>query len=215
MKPLPRDVKSLLEAPRTEEAVARTWVRLERSRAGARSSGRLVLALAATVLVGLVTTAVVASRRAPAKTLSTSAESVVVTPTTHDFKGETKVVAVTPTPSLATVMMQGRARRLERPLAQDSGHADVVGQLLESAVEAFVAGDAQRSAVLLSETVTHHADDPRAVEALVTLGWLQLEHLGQADQATRTLERALAQPLSQQLFDRAWPLLQKAKERSR
>lgn len=195
---LPRDVKRLLDEPEVEASVARTWVRMVQTRSGSRPVGRLVLVAA--VVVALVGWGLVARRE-----------------TAPEFDGPTPAIKsvaaaplTSPSSNLATVMMQGRSRRLARPPVQDSG-ADVVGELLESAVEAFVGGDAQRAAVLLQETVSHHAEDPRTTEALVTLGWLQLEHLNQPEQAVNTLNAALERHLSDELFDRAWPLLQTAR----
>ena len=165
--------------------------------------GRLVLVAAA--VAALVGWGLFAMRApAPAFEPAVALKSVVVPP------------AATSSSNLASVMMQGRSRRLSRPPVQDSGsvEVDVVAQLLESSVEAFVEGDAQRAAVLLEETVTHHADDARTTEALVTLGWLQLEHLNQPEQAVRTLNMALERHLSDELFDRAWPLLQTARAKA-
>lgn len=200
---LPRDVKRLLKEPEVEASVARTWVRIVQTRSGVRPVGRLVLvaaAVAAVVGLGWFAMREPAPAFEPAVTL----------------KAEVAPVVASPSSNLASVMMQGRSRRLSRPPAQDSGavEVDVVGQLLESSVEAFVEGDAQRAAVLLEETVTHHADDARTTEALVTLGWLQLEHLNQPEQAVRTLNTALERHLSDELFDRAWPLLQTARAKA-
>ncbi|MBL8933708.1 MAG: hypothetical protein JNM69_04095 [Archangium sp.] len=201
---LPRDVKRLLDEPEVEASVARTWVRIVQTRSVRRPVGRLVLVAA--VVLALVGWGWFATRGpAPAPIADVAVGSVVVPP-----------VVATPSSNLANVMMQGRSRRLSRPPAQDSGtvEVDVVGQLLESSVEAFVEGDAQRAAVLLEETVTHHAEDARTTEALVTLGWLQLEHLNQPEQAVRTLNTALERHLSDDLFDRAWPLLQTARAKA-
>ncbi|MBM4782934.1 MAG: tetratricopeptide repeat protein [Archangiaceae bacterium] len=200
---LPRDVKRLLDEPEVEASVARTWVRIVQTRSGSRPVGRLVLVAAA--VAALVGWGLFAMRApAPAFEPAVALKSVVVPP------------AATSSSNLASVMMQGRSRRLSRPPVQDSGsvEVDVVAQLLESSVEAFVEGDAQRAAVLLEETVTHHADDARTTEALVTLGWLQLEHLNQPEQAVRTLNMALERHLSDELFDRAWPLLQTARAKA-
>lgn len=200
---LPRDVKRLLKEPEVEASVARTWVRIVQTRSGARPVGRLVLAAAAVAaVVGL-------------GWFATREPAAAVEPAVA-LKAEVAAVVPSPSSNLASVMMQGRSRRLSRPPVQDSGavEVDVVGQLLESSVEAFVEGDAQRAAVLLEETVTHHADDARTTEALVTLGWLQLEHLNQPEQAVRTLNTALERHLSDELFDRAWPLLQTARAKA-
>ncbi len=198
---LPRDVKRLLDEPEVEASVARTWVRMVQTRSGSRPVGRLVLVSA--VVTALVGWGVFAMMREPAPAFEPAvALQPVVVPS-----------VATPSSNLASVMMQGRSRRLARPPEQDSG-ADVVGELLESSVEAFVQGDAQRAAVLLEETVTHHAEDARTTEALVTLGWLQVEHLNQPEQAVHTLNTALERHLSDDLFDRAWPLLQTARAKA-
>lgn len=200
---LPRDVKRLLDEPEVEASVARTWVRIVQTRSGSRPVGRLVLVAA--VVTALVVLGFLATREPEAAVEPAVALKSVVAPP-----------VASPSSNLASVMMQGRSRRLSRPPVQDSGsvEVDVVGQLLESSVEAFVEGDAQRAAVLLEETVTHHADDARTTEALVTLGWLQLEHLNQPEQAVRTLNMALERHLSDELFDRAWPLLQTARAKA-
>lgn len=197
---LPRDVKRLLGEPEVEASVARTWVRIVQTRSGTPPVGRLVLVAA--LAVALVGVGWFATRDLPGDVVVPEAPQPVATP-----------VVPAPSSNLANVMMQGRSRRLARPPAEDSG-ADVVGELLESAVEAFVEGDARRAAVLLDETVTHHAEDPRTTEALVTLGWLQLEHLNQPEQAANTLNTALERHLSDDLFDRAWPLLQTARAKA-
>lgn len=196
---LPRDVKQLLKEPEVEAAVARTWVRMVQTRSGSRPVGRLVLVAA--MAVALVAVGWFATREPVSEAVAAAAPQLVVPP------------AAAPSSNLASVMMQGRSRRLARPPAEDSG-ADVVGELLESSVEAFVEGDAQRAAVLLEETVTHHAEDARTTEALVTLGWLQLEHLNQPEQAAHTLNLALERHLSDDLFERAWPLLQTARAKA-
>ncbi len=197
---LPRDVKQLLKEPEVEAAVARTWVRMVQTRSGSRPVGRLVLVAA--MAVALVAVGWFATREPVGEAAAVAAPQVVVVPP-----------AAVPSSNLASVMMQGRSRRLARPPAEDSG-ADVVGELLESSVEAFVEGDAQRAAVLLEETVTHHSEDARTTEALVTLGWLQLEHLNQPEQAANTLNLALERHLSDDLFERAWPLLQTARAKA-
>ena len=198
---LPRDVKRLLDEPEVEASVARTWVRMVQTRSGSRPVARLVLVSA--VVAALVGWGVFAMMHEPAPAFEPAvALQPVVVPS-----------VATPSSNLASVMMQGRSRRLARPPEQDSG-ADVVGELLESSVEAFVQGDAQRAAVLLEETVTHHAEDARTTEALVTLGWLQVEHLNQPEQAVHTLNTALERHLSDDLFDRAWPLLQTARAKA-
>ncbi|MCA2979921.1 MAG: hypothetical protein INH41_22290 [Myxococcaceae bacterium] len=111
---------------------------------------------------------------------------------------------------LASAMVQGRARRLAQRVTGQGEPADVVGHLLESAVEAFTEDDARRAAALLARAIAAHPDDPRVPEALVTLGWLQLEYLDAPEDARASLERAMEVSLPQELFDRAWPLLQRA-----
>ncbi|MER2566776.1 MAG: hypothetical protein ABTQ32_38990 [Myxococcaceae bacterium] len=200
---LPRDVKRLLDEPQVEASVARTWVRIVQTRSGARPVGRLMLMAA--LVAAVVGLGWFATRGEPA------VGAPVVAEAPHMVVAAPAAPAVSS--NLANVMMQGRSRRLARPPAEDSG-ADVVGELLESSVEAFVEGDAQRASVLLAETVTHHAEDPRTTEALVTLGWLQLEHLNQPEQAASTLNMALERHLSDDLFERAWPLLQTARAKA-
>lgn len=204
MKPLPRPVSTILETPDVQPSVARTWARLQRSRAGGFRWRPVVFATGALVAAALV---FVVNRRTP------STQPTV------------QVVSATPAPepvptlerpaSLESVMVRGRSKRVTRPpetLVENAVRGDdAVGSMLESAVEAYVAGDARRSATLLAEAVEHHPDDARVGEALVTLGWLQLEQLNEPAEARKSLEHALTLPLSQQLFDRAYPLLERAR----
>lgn len=206
MKPLPRPLSSVVGTPDVHASVARTWARIERTRASRSAVPRLALAgAAATLLIGLVW--VLQPR--PVEKVEVFAATPVPAPTPPPVEP-----VPAPAPGLESAMVQGRAKRTPRPVGEEpieQPAEDVVAQVLASAVDAFVAGDAARAAALLSEAVEHHPDDPRTGEALVTLGWLQLEHLHQPADAARSLERALEHSLSQQMFDRAWPLLERAR----
>jgi hypothetical protein len=85
---------------------------------------------------------------------------------------------------------------------------------LEGSVEAFADGDATQAATLLTKATAEFPEDARVPEALVTLGWLQLVHLDAPADARKSLELAMEAQLSQELFDRAWPLLQQAQARA-
>jgi hypothetical protein len=203
---LPREVKSLLEESAVDAAVQRTWVRLSRSRARGSSPRRLVVlstALAAAVL------GFVASRTTHGPQVMSAQPVVQPSPGPSSPASTPAVVAAAPAP-LASAMLQGRARRVARRVSAEALPADPVGHLLEGAVEAFTEGDAAGAAALLGRATREFPDDPRTPEALVTLGWLQLEHLEAPADARASLERAMESALSQELFDRAWPLLQKA-----
>ncbi|MCU0697215.1 MAG: hypothetical protein MUC96_11865 [Myxococcaceae bacterium] len=207
MSRLPRELETVLDEPNVTGAVQRTWVRLERTRAGTPSAGRLVLlssALAAAV-AGFVLSRPVSGPRE-------GAAAVEPQPARVPAPAQTQVVAA-PAP-LASAMLQGRARRVARRVSAEAPTADPVGHFLEGAVEAFTEGHVARAAALLGRVSTEFPDDPRTPEALVTLGWLQLEHLELPHEAKGSLEKAMESSLSQELFDRAWPLLQKAQARA-
>ncbi|MDX2014759.1 MAG: hypothetical protein SFW67_31465 [Myxococcaceae bacterium] len=209
MSRLPRAVKTVLDEPDVTPAVQRTWVRLERTRARAPSPGRLLLlssALAAAVAGFIV------SR--PVSGLTRQSVALNVPVPVPAGPPPTRLEVVTAPAPLASAMLQGRARRVARRVSAETQLADPVGHFLEGAVEAFTDGDAARAAALLSRVATEFPDDPRTPEALVTLGWLQLEHLDAPQEAKASLEKAMESALSQELFDRAWPLLQKAQLRA-
>jgi hypothetical protein len=215
MKPLPRNLSSLVDAPPVEASVHRTWARLQRTREGHPSPRRLVLlsvSLGAAVLgfvvsqpmspPGLLSEPVPVAMPAP---LTVRAADVPAPPT--------RQMVAAPAP-LASAMLQGRARRVAHRVSGDEAPADAVGHLLEGSVEAFADGDASQAATLLMKATTEFPEDARVPEALVTLGWLQLVHLDAPADARKSLERAMEAQLSQELFDRAWPLLQQAQTRA-
>lgn len=215
MKPLPRNLLSLVDSPPVEASVHRTWARLQRTRQRQQSPRRLVIlsaSLAAAVLGFLVSQPMAT----PAVLSEPVAEPVPVPLTVREADvpaRPTRPMVAAPAP-LASAMLQGRARRVAHRVSGDEAPADAVGHLLEGSVEAFADGDASQAAILLTKATAEFPEDARVPEALVTLGWLQLVHLDAPADARKSLERAMEAQLSQELFDRAWPLLQQAQARA-
>ena len=195
MKPLSLPIKNLLEEPQLGARVVRTWVKVQRRR---QPVARPFMQWALAASVAALAVSLWWQRSPPVE--------AVVAPL-----AVAQVKPAAPPMNLTRAMIQGRATHLvPRANVEETTPPDVVGEMLQGAVEAFSNGDAKRAALLLSETTAHHPDDPRTGAALVTLGWLQLEHLHQPAEAKRSLTRALELDPRAELFDRAWPLLERA-----
>jgi hypothetical protein len=219
MKPLPRNLLSLVDSPPVEASVHRTWARLQRTRQRQRSPRRLVIlsvSLAAAVLGFLVSQPMAKPAVLSEPVAEPVAEPVpvpLIVGAADVPARPTRPMVAAPAP-LASAMLQGRARRVAHRVSGDEAPADAVGHLLEGSVEAFADGDATQAATLLTKATAEFPEDARVPEALVTLGWLQLVHLDAPADARKSLELAMEAQLSQELFDRAWPLLQQAQARA-
>ncbi len=198
MKPLPRPVREVLDEPVSPASVMRVWARVQVKRRAPTPVARpWLVGVAAVAAVAMV---VVTRPRAP---VGSVAEAVLVTKSVKTIAAsETKktesvappVVAEVQAPPRVGPWLQGRhsLATFSRPLVRaDAVPADLVGSLLESAEDAWRAGQPSRVAAILGEVSEHHANDPRASEALFLLGLVQLDALKHPRLAKASFQRAL------------------------
>jgi hypothetical protein len=197
MKPLPRPVREVLDEPASQASVMRVWARVQVKRRAPTQVVRpwLVGIAAVAALAMVVVTRPRASDAALAGSLPTRAATETVLTTKSISKAEPpSVVADLPAPRVGP-WLQGRhsLATFSRPLGgrADASSADVVGSLLESAEDAWRAGQPSRVVALLGEVQEHHSNDPRASEALFFLGLVQLDALKHPRQAKASFQRAL------------------------
>ena len=197
MKPLPRPVREVLDEPASPASVMRVWARVQVKR-------RAPTPLVRPWLVGVAAVAavvmVVVTR--PRATVGSVGEAVPVTKSMVAASEPKKTEPVAP-PVVAEVLppprvgpwLQGRhsLATFSRPLGAkaDAVPADVVGELLESAEDAWRAGQPARVVAILGEVSEHHANDPRASEALFFLGLVQLDVQKHPRLAKASFQRAL------------------------
>lgn len=200
MKPLPRPVREVLNEPATPASVMRVWARVQVKR-------RAPTPVVRPWLVGVAAVAAVAMvvvMRPRAMDMSGS-EALSSTVAVKAFAAsETKktepvvaapIVAEVQAPPRVGPWLQGRhsLATFSRPLGvkADAVPADLVGSLLESAEDAWRAGQPARVVAILGEVSEHHANDPRASEALFFLGLVQLDALKHPRLAKASFQRAL------------------------
>jgi hypothetical protein len=110
--------------------------------------------------------------------------------------------------------LQGRhsLATFSRPVGvkADAVPADLVGSLLESAEDAWRAGQPSRVAAILGEVSEHHANDPRASEALFLLGLVQLDALKHPRLAKASFQRALELSPPEDLIAPLWEAYQRS-----
>ncbi len=215
MKALPRPVKQVLAEPNLDASVARVWARVQRRRRVPRPLVRPPFVLAAMVaaISFVVFFSVTAARRqlpvsAPAMAVkvpvSSSAVACETTPPTRAVSA--------PVTSVSVPLVH--ARRPNAPptsVRNVNGQAvDVVGALLQTADDAARDGHLDQVVAVLEEIASHHADDPRAAEALYTLGCLQLDVLKRPGLAAASLRRALELQPSADLVAPIWERLNEA-----
>jgi hypothetical protein len=197
MKPLPRPVREVLDEPASPASVMRVWARVQVKRRAPTPLIRPSFVGVAAV-VGLVMV-VVLRPRGTDDALSSAAQVPVQTESVLTTRSITKteslpVVIDVPAPQV-TPWLQGRhsLATFSRPRGgkPDAASADVVGSLLESAEDAWRAGQPSRVIALLGEVREHHSNDPRASEALFFLGLVQLDALKHPRQAKVSFQRAL------------------------
>ncbi|GMU59671.1 MAG: hypothetical protein AMXMBFR34_14340 [Myxococcaceae bacterium] len=233
MSQLPRPVKQVLASPSLDARVARTWVRLERTRRGPRAVrpalvlGGLAATAALAVAVWLRAPAPVAplSDQAPkAAALASAAAPEVVRvegKVANDAAHAGDVAHASPSvPPRAPTRVWWKGRPTPgapRPSLVQPGPApheevepDPVGALLSSADEAWRAGDTTRAASLLSELAAHHPEDARAGQALYLLGQMQLDVLEQPGEAVKSFQRALQLGVPEELVGPLWQALERA-----
>lgn len=201
MKPLPRPVREVLDEPVSPASVMRVWARVQvKRRAPAPVARPWLVGVAAVAAVAMV---VVTRPRAAVNAMSSGEESVVPVTKSIIAASETKKMETVPPPVVAEVQapprvgpwLQGRhsLATFSRPVGvkADAVPADLVGSLLESAEDAWRAGQPSRVAAILGEVSEHHANDPRASEALFLLGLVQLDALKHPRLAKASFQRAL------------------------
>jgi hypothetical protein len=202
MKPLPRPVREVLDEPVSPASVMRVWARVQVKRRAPTPVARpWLVGVAAVAAVAMV---VVARPRAAVNVMSSGVESVVPVTKSIIAASEAKktesvappsVVAEVQAPSRVGPWLQGRhsLATFSRPVGvkADAVPADLVGALLESAEDAWRAGQPSRVAAILGEVSEHHANDPRASEALFLLGLVQLDALKHPRLAKASFQRAL------------------------
>ncbi|MDP3233264.1 MAG: tetratricopeptide repeat protein [Myxococcales bacterium] len=199
MKPLPRPVREVLDEPVSPASVMRVWARVQVKRRAPTPLARpWLVGVAAVAAVALV---VVTRPRPAVGSMSSGEESVAPVTKSMVAASETKervapapVVAEVKAPPRVGPWLQGRhsLATFSRPLVKADGvPADLVGSLLESAEDAWRAGQPARVVAILGEVSEHHADDPRASEALFFLGLVQLDAMKHPRLAKASFQRAL------------------------
>ncbi|MDP1917154.1 MAG: hypothetical protein Q8L14_13015 [Myxococcales bacterium] len=215
MKPLPRPVREVLDEPASPASVMRVWARVQVKR---RAPTPVVRPWLVGVAVVAAIAMVVVTRARPA--VGSVAEPVPVTRSIIAASETKKTETVAP-PVVAEVQaprvgpwLQGRhsLATFSRPLSAkaDAVPADLVGALLESAEDAWRAGQPARVVAILGEVSEHHANDPRASEALFFLGLVQLDALKHPRLAKASFQRALELSPPEDLIAPLWEAYQRS-----
>jgi hypothetical protein len=201
MSALPRPVKSLLAEPTTDASVMRVWAKVQLKR---RVPAPVVRpSFVAGLALSLLALVVVAWPSKPAPVRATP---------------QANVACAQPEPT-AEAMVRQHARRPSmlmgaRPVTAAGlaiqGEGDAVGALWLSIDDASRQGRTEQVAALLGEIGEHHADDPRAAEALYLLGSLQLDTMKRPGLAASSFRRALELQPSEELVPELWARLQEA-----
>lgn len=187
---LPRPVRTVLRDDANDQAVVRTWVRLQKTRQASRKV--LPLAVAGLVLAGL--TAVVCW---PEPSPAPSASVLLA-------RGRQQTTTRAQTTRVLSTQVVADARSVRPP-------PDVVGALLDAAAEALRTGHPERAEALLSEVARHHEGDPRAPTALIALGRIQLDALHRPADAVVSLTHALELNPPEDLVVSTWKSLEEAR----
>ncbi len=206
MKALPRPVKTLLAEPPVDASVMRVWAKVQIKRRVPAPLARpwLVFAGAAALVAFVV---MVYPRSTPAPALLVAVGVAPVAP-----------VVCQPFLGPSTPLMH--ARRPTVPASRPAGGApvspgaiDVVGTLLLGVEDAAREGRTDQVVAVLGEIGEHHADDPRAAEALFMLGSLQLDAMNKPRLAEASFRRALELRPAEDLVPQLWERLQEAQAR--
>lgn len=220
MKPLPRPVREVLDEPASPASVMRVWARVQVKRRAPTPVVRpWLVGVAAVAAVAMV---VVTRPRVTVASMA-GAEAVPVTKSIIAASETKKTEAVVAAPvDVVEVLspprvgpwLQGRhsLATFSRPLGAkaDAVPADVVGALLESAEDAWRAGQPARVVAILGEVSEHHANDPRASEALFFLGLVQLDALKHPRLAKASFQRALELSPPEDLVAPLWEAYQRS-----
>lgn len=221
MKPLPRPVREILEEPASPASVMRVWARVQVKRRAPPPLARpWLVGVAAVAAVAMV---VMTRPRATDVALSSSLPVAAAESTKSIAVAEAQPVVVTPPQRVADSppprvgpWLQGRhsLSTFARPIGAktDTVPADVVGSLLESAEDAWRAGQPMRVVALLGEVSEHHSNDPRASEALFFLGLVQLDALKHPRLAKASFQRALELNPPADLVAPLWEAYQRSME---
>lgn len=206
MKPLPRPVKTLLAEQALDASVMRVWAKVQIKRRVPAPLARPWLVFAgAAALVAFVARVYPPSPPAPAQLVV-----VGVGPVTD------VAAACQPLSGPATPLMHARrpAVPMSRPAGGSAagapGETDVVGTLLLGVEDAARDGRTDQVVAVLGEIGEHHADDPRAAEALFMLGSVQLDAMKKPRLAEASFRRALELRPAEDLVPQLWERLQEA-----
>jgi hypothetical protein len=209
MKPLPRPVRQVLDDSSNAASVMRVWARVQVERRAPPRLARPWLAGIPTA-AALVMVVAMKFRSPPASTVSQASMgegAALKTRSVQKGAEQTLPSTLLAEPARIGPWLQGRHSLStfgRRSGVRAESPSDVVGSLLASAEDAWQEGQPLRVVALLGEVSEHHADDPRACEALFLLGLVQLDVLKHPLLAKASFQRALELDPPEDLIAPLW-----------